>query len=126
MVGQNLPLHAMSIEKSQQQVTHTCTPLSILGTALPVSNGRQGAPNMKIEFYRYFDFCVSLKITFNNGKTVGCNNLDMMKDKKIQLFSFPNNNDKHLETSISAVPLRESTSTKCQHLSNKTTIMQRK
>ena len=66
---------------------------------------------MKIEFYQYFDFCVSLKITFNNGKTVGCDNLDMMKDKRIQLLNFPNNNDKHLETSIFAVTLRESTST---------------
>ena len=70
----------------------------ILGTALPVSNGRHGPPNMKIKFYQYFYFCASLKITLNNGKPLGCNNHNMMKDKKIQVFSFPNNNDKHLET----------------------------
>ena len=85
-----------------------------------VVQGRQ------VEFYRYFDFCVSLEITLNNGKPVGCNNLDMMKDKNLQVFSFPNNNDKHLETSIFAVTLRESTITKCKQLSNKTTITQRK
>ena len=28
-----------------------------------------------------------------------------MKDKKIQSFSFPNNNDKHLEISVFAVTL---------------------
>ena len=37
------------------------------------------------------------------------------------MFSFPNNNDKHLETLIFAVTLRGS-STKCKQLSNKTTI----
>ena len=47
----------------------------------------------------------------------------MMKGKKIQLasFSFPNNNDKHLEISVFAVTLWESPGTKCQELSNKTT-----
>ena len=55
-----------------------------------------------------------LKITLNNGNPIGCNNLDMMKDNKKQVFSFPNNNDKHLETSIFAVTLRESTTVKQQ------------
>ena len=45
----------------------------------------------------------------------------MMKDKKIQSFSFPNDNDKHLEISVFAVTLRESAGTKCLQLSNKTT-----
>ena len=36
------------------------------------------------------------KQNLNNGKPLGCNNLDMMKDKIIQVFSFPNDNDKHL------------------------------
>ena len=85
------------------RISHEVVLNYILGTALLSSNGRQGPPNVKIEFYRYFGFCVSLKITFNNGKTVGRNNLDTMKDKKIQLFSFPNNNDEHLETSIFAI-----------------------
>ena len=30
--------------------------IEILGTRLPVSNGRQGLPNMKTTFYQYFDF----------------------------------------------------------------------
>ena len=48
---------------------------SILVTAFPVSNSHQGPPNMKITFYRYCDFCISRKITFNNGKIVVCGRL---------------------------------------------------
>ena len=44
-------------------------------TALLVSNGRQGPPNMKIKFYRYFDFYVSRKITINNCQIVDCSRL---------------------------------------------------
>ena len=62
----------------------------ILGTALPVSNGRQGLPNVKTNFIDILIFCVSLQITYNNGKIillVSCNNHNTMKDKKLQGFS---------------------------------------
>ena len=65
---------------------------------------------MKIEFYPYFDFCVSLKITVYNSKIVGCNNHNMIK----QVFSFPNKNDKHLETLIFAVTLPKMSTVKLQ------------
>ena len=41
----------------------------------------------------------------------------MMKDKKIDSFSIPNNNDKCLEISVFA-KLMESADTKCQKLNN--------
>ena len=73
---------------------------------------------MKNTFYRYFDFFLrfpsrSPSIMAKSYFVEGCNNHNRMKDKKIQGFSFPNNNDKHLETSIFAVTV----GTKCQQLS---------
>ena len=51
--------------------------IPILGTALPVSNSCQGSRNMTTTpfFYRYFDFCVSRKIIFNNCQIVVCSRL---------------------------------------------------
>ena len=70
------------------------------------------AAEYETTFYQYFNYCISRKITFNNCKIVVCSHI-IVKDKKIQSFSFPNNNDKHLEISVFAVTLRESAGTKC-------------
>ena len=51
-----------------------------------------------------------------------------MKDKKIQSFSFPNNNEKHLEISIFAVTLvtyGNPLALLCQQLGNKTVRQQK-
>ena len=51
-----------------------------------------------------------------------------MKDKKIQSFSFPNNNDKHIEISVFAVTLvtyGNPLALLCQQLSSKTVGQQK-
>ena len=60
---------------------------------------------------------------------VGCNKHNTMKDKKIQSFSFPNNNDKHFEISVFAVTLvtyGNALPLLCQQLSNTTVRKQKK
>ena len=59
---------------------------------------------------------------------VSCNKHNTMKDKKIESFSFPDNNDKHLEISVFAVTLvtyGNPLALLCQQLSNKTVWQQK-
>ena len=73
--------------------------MNFLRTAHPVSNGHQGQPNEN-HIYRYFVVAFPYRqpsIMAKSYFAVGFNNRNMMKDKKIQVFSFPDNNDKHLE-----------------------------